>query len=643
VPILGTSSYYATFQSINMAGNLIIKKVATLPTTLSPNTLYCIRSNNKLVLHLSDNNGELIYSTYDYNELVELIETTPADLAVVNIFGPNELAMGTTGTYEITNYDYRANYNVIPYAGSVTIEDNTIFYKAPLNLGLYGFTINGHIFPVNVTEPGLKTPSIIKPINNSLDQLEAIIIFSSDFKVIGDTDEHVATSWQLAIDSEFNNIVSESLLDTINKKTWAIGNLTESSIYYLRVKHHGTKYSESNWSSSSKFTTRSYFYPIAEFSKIVPLDGKAYDNFGINAGITLDDNVLVIGAYGVNSFNGAIYVYNRIDEQWIYADKLIPTSSKSNDYFGYAGTINSDGTIIVAGAYGDDDINNGAGAIYVYKKGLVGWTLAVKLYASDAATGDNFGFSAAISRDGNTIITSAPNDDSIRGAGYVFFYNGTNWSQQAKLTASDRAANDRFGFSVAISKYSDTIIIGANGDDSSRGSAYVFQRTNGVWVQEAKLLASDGVAGDNFGYSVATSCDGNAVMVGAPNKDNNKGAVYVFKRSGSTWLQNNKFIAPDGAIGDAFGTCVSSNATGNIFAVSAINDDDKGTDSGSVYVYDHSDNSWDYKAKLVASDGAVGDKLGQCCVLSCDGGNALVGAIFDSPKGTASGALYVFR
>lgn len=626
-----------------MAGNLIIKKVTELPETLSPNTLYCLYANNKLVLYLSDNKGELVYSTYSYDELVNLIETTPVDFAVVNIYGSDELAMGTTGNYEITNYDYRTNYDVVPYAGSVTVDKNIIYYKAPLTIGEFGFKVNGHSFPVTITEPGLKRPSIIKPVNNSIDQLESIIAFSSEFKVIGDIDEHIASSWQLATDIEFTNIVMEALLDSYYKKSWTIGNLAESTVYYLRVKHHGVTYSESEWSNASKFTTRSYFYPIAEFSKIVSLDGKANDNFGISAGITLDDSVLVVGAYGVNNYSGVIYVYNRIDDQWVYADKLVPSVIKSSDYFGYAGTINSDGTIIVAGAYGDDDLSNGAGAIYIYKKSIVGWILAVKLYASDGATGDNFGFSAAISRDGNTIVTSAPNDDNVRGTAYVFFYNGTNWVQQAKLIASDRANGDKFGWSVAISKYSDTIVIGASGDDSNKGSAYIFQRTNGVWVQEAKLIANDGVAGDQFGYSVATSCDGNVVMVGAPSKDNNRGAVYTFKRANGTWAQNNKFTAFDSAVDDNFGTCVTSNVTGNIFAVSAINDDDKGANSGSVYVYDHSDNSWDYKAKLVASDGAAGDKLGQCCVLSCDGGNALIGAIQDSPKGTASGSLYVFR
>lgn len=97
--------------------------------------------------------------------------------------------------------------------------------------------------------------------------------------------------------------------------------------------------------------------------------------------------------------------------------------TKGSDYFGYAATINSDGTIIVAGAYGDDDVSNGAGAIYIYKKGLVGWTLAVKLYASDGAAGNQLGQCCVLSCDGGNVLLGAIFDSpkgTASGALYVF-------------------------------------------------------------------------------------------------------------------------------------------------------------------------------------------------------------------------------
>ena len=207
------------------------------------------------------------------------------------------------------------------------------------------------------------------------------------------------------------------------------------------------------------------------------------------------------------------------------------------------------------------------------------------------------------------------------GSAYVFeksdSSDATSWTQAAKLTADDGAVDDYFGRSVAISD--GTIVVGANADDdkgSYSGSAYVFEMSDSSdatsWTQAAKLTADDGAASDYFGISVAIS-DG-TIVVGAYNDDDkgsNSGSAYVFEKSDSSdatsWTQVVKLTAKDGAANDKFGFSVA--ISDGTIVVGAYGDDDKGPNSGSAYVFEKSDSSdatsWTQAAKLTADDGAA--------------------------------------
>ncbi|MCH7820343.1 MAG: T9SS type A sorting domain-containing protein [Candidatus Marinimicrobia bacterium] len=150
-----------------------------------------------------------------------------------------------------------------------------------------------------------------------------------------------------------------------------------------------------------------------------------------------------------------------------------------------------------------------------------------------------------------------------------------------KLTASDNAAGDEFGRSASIS--GDYAVVGAEFDDDNgtdAGSAYVFKRSGTSWAQEAKLLASDGAAGDVFGFSVSIS--GDYAVVGAHDDGDHSGSAYLFKRTGTSWTEEAKLLASDGAAGDHFGVVSIS---GGYVVVGAYFDDDNGTDAGSAYLY----------------------------------------------------------
>jgi hypothetical protein len=226
----------------------------------------------------------------------------------------------------------------------------------------------------------------------------------------------------------------------------------------------------------------------------------------------------------------------------------------------------------------------------VFVRSGTAWSEQAHLTASDGAAVDFFGNSAAVS--GDTAVVGACNDNTLggtdAGSAYVFVRSGTVWTQQAHLTASDGAAGDFFGWSVAMS--GGTAVVGADGDDTpggaDAGSAYVFVRSGTAWTQQAHLVASDGDAQDVLGYSVAVS--GDTAVVGAYGDDTqggtNAGSAYAFVRSGNAWTQRVHLINPDGADGDFFGTSVGVNR--HTVVIGAVADDTPaGDDAGSAYVF----------------------------------------------------------
>ncbi len=223
-----------------------------------------------------------------------------------------------------------------------------------------------------------------------------------------------------------------------------------------------------------------------------------------------------------------------------------------------------------------------------------------------------------------------------------------------KLLASDGSASDSFGRAVSIA--GDRALVGAYLDDdmgTDSGAAYVYVRSGGTWVEEAKLLPTDGESGDSFGYSASLSQVGTVsyAVVGAyrdDDKGTDAGAVYVFTRSGTTWSQQRKLTASDGSAGDSFGVSVSVssyNTTYGHILVGAHKDDDSGTDSGSAYAFHRIGSSWSQQAKLVPVDGASGDYFGVSVSVSSVGtwyAYGVVGAHGDDDLGSSSGSAYAY-
>jgi hypothetical protein len=355
--------------------------------------------------------------------------------------------------------------------------------------------------------------------------------------------------------------------------------------------------------------------------KLTPSDAATGDVFGNSVSISGD--TAVVGAAYKNSGRGAAYIFVRSGSNWIQQAKITASDAVAGDYFGISVSVS--GNTAVVGAYYKDAKK---GAAYVFVRSGTIWNQQAKLTASDGAADDYFGNSVSVSSD--TVVVGAYYKDSHKGAAYVFVRSGSIWNQQAKLTASDGAANEYFGDEVSVS--SDTAVVGAYGKNSNKGAAYVFVRSGSNWNQQAKLTASDGAASDYFGTSVSISSD--TAIVGASGKDSHTGAAYVFVRSGSIWSQQIKLTASDpSAGGDYFGHSVS--VSGDTALVGAYCKD---SNTGAAYVFVRSGSNWSQQVKLTASDAASGDYFGDSVSVSSD--TAVVGAMY---KDSAKGAAYIYK
>lgn len=372
-------------------------------------------------------------------------------------------------------------------------------------------------------------------------------------------------------------------------------------------------------------------------------DNEANSFFGFS--VAISDDVAAIGAQGASAKgadSGAAYVFYRSNGRWCQQSKLSALDAQSGDQFG--GSIALSGDTIVVGARRDDDRGEASGSAYVFVRTQSGWVQQAKLTAADGQAGAEFGRSIALW--GDTAIIGAALDDANgedSGSVYVFTRSGTTWRQHSKLVARDGAAGDVFGISVALE--GDTALVGADLDDDNgenTGSVYVYTNVNGEWREQAKLTASDAGEVDIFGVRVAIS--GDTALIAARRDDDDvkgvdTGSAYVFVRTGTTWAQQAKLMADDAEPGDLFGYTVALN--GDTGIVTAAMDDDSGLNSGAAYVFRRVGSAWKQQRKLTIDEGSENDVLGWSAALS--NRFALIGAptSIREPSGRA-GLAYLF-
>ncbi|MFQ5424381.1 MAG: thrombospondin type 3 repeat-containing protein [Phycisphaerae bacterium] len=381
---------------------------------------------------------------------------------------------------------------------------------------------------------------------------------------------------------------------------------------------------------------------FAQQAKLTAADAAAGDEFG--ECVALSGDTVVVGSPrddDAGSDSGSAYVFFRRGTSISQQAKLTDSGAAAGDRFGEAVAVDAD--TVVVGVRRDDDDGDSSGSACVFVRSGTNWTQQARLTAADAAAGDEFGRSIAV--EGDIAVVGARRDDDAagadQGAAYIFTRSGTVWSQAAKLTAADAAAGDQFGESVAIS--GDTVVVGArfDGDAGAKsGSAYVFVRNGATWTQQAKLTASDAASMDFFGESVALSSD--TIVVGASGNDDggsNSGSAYVFVRNGAVWTQQAKLLPADATANDQFGRSVAID--GGTVLIGARFDDDGAVNSGSAYVFTHSGTTWTQATEFKAGDAAANDLFGESVAIKGD--SLVVGAFHDDDAGASSGSAYLFE
>ncbi|MCX4246382.1 hypothetical protein [Paraliomyxa miuraensis] len=471
---------------------------------------------------------------------------------------------------------------------------------------------------------------------------------------------------------------------------------------------------------------------------------EASDSFGWSVTLSGDGNTLAIGAYwedsnatniGGNqadnsaSISGAVYVFVRDGAgAWSQQAYVKASNTETADRFGTSVALSGDGNTLAVSAYGEDsnatgtagnqadNSANSSGAVYIFVRDGAGvWSQQVYAKASNTGVDDRFGHSVALSGDGNTLAVGAYLEDSNvtgiggnqannsangSGAVYIFVRDDAGvWSQQAYVKASNTGANDRFGWSVALSGDGNTLAVGTTLEDSNAtgiagnqadnsatdsGAVYVFGRDGaGVWSQQAYVKASNTEAHDYFGHDVALSGDGNTLAIGAygegsnatgidgnqaDDSASNSGAVYAFVRDGAgSWSQQAYVKASNTGASDWFGYDLALSGDGNTLAVGAYLEDSNTTGiggneadntasaSGAVYVFVRDGaGAWSQQTYAKASNTGPNDHLGHSMALTGDGNTLAVGAPLEGSSATGiagnqaddsadeSGAVYLY-
>ena len=447
----------------------------------------------------------------------------------------------------------------------------------------------------------------------------------------------------------------------------------------------------------------------------------ANDIYGNAIALSADGLTLAVSAYGEASASGAgpqdnsapsagaVYVYSKSQGQWTQQAMLKAPNAATLHFFGKTLALSADGNTLAVGADGEGSNHTGtfavmpagnalapdSGAVYVYTRSGIAWGQQAYIKAANAEAFDIFGFSVALSADGNTLAVGAwyeagggsgttanPNDNSgiARGAAYVFTRSSSNWTQTAYIKSTNPDDGDWFGFSLALSADGNTLAVGAFNESSNSasnpadnsaqnaGAVYVYTRSANTWSAQSYLKAPLPEANDNFGVYLALSGDGSTLAIGMHGDDSNltgtfstmpadnnlatnSGAVFVFTRAGSIWAQQAYIKASNvnSSSPARFGRRFALSENGNILAVSAFREDGAGTgfgadpastaavDGGAIYVFDRSGTAWAQRAYIKASNTNARDRFGVGLAMTPDGRTLAVGAEGEGSLATGVG------
>jgi FG-GAP repeat protein/thrombospondin type 3 repeat protein len=415
-------------------------------------------------------------------------------------------------------------------------------------------------------------------------------------------------------------------------------------------------------------------------SNLPPINGQIVA-FGASVALSADGTTLAIGAYGEASAatgingdgsdvsapsSGAVYIFTRSGTTWAQQTYIKASNAEAFDDFGVSVALSADGATLVVGAQGEssdgdgvdaDQSNNGAqysGAAYVFARNGTTWSQQSYLKASNSTTFGQFGASVALSADGTTIAVGSTGLNEVSGALYVFGRAGETWTQQAFLQGSP--GYNFLGAAIVLSADGQMLVAGAPTESSTAhfgGAVYVYTRAGAVWSQLTRLESSNLHADDLFGSSIALSADGTTLAIGASGESSaatgidgdqsdesatQSGALYVFGRSGGSWIQEHYIKASITDPDDLFGVSTALSADGNHLAVGAVREassarcvggdptNDDTPFSGAAYTFTRVAGTWSQTAYIKSNDPQSHDDFGTSLALPADGSLLVIGS-----------------
>lgn len=554
-----------------------------------------------------------------------------------NIQGPVSVYTGMPSTHKITNYDMATSYVISGVLGTVTRSGDTLTYVAGSVSGVGAIVINGKNYPITIADSYLAAPSVTSPLEGAADRPLNLTVTCSSYVPVGYAGTHQSTTWQIATDSGFTNVIAYSDNDTINLTSWAVGGLVLATNYYVRVKQTSSLGFVSVWSPVVHFVTKGSLAPVMESAILTASDQNTYANFGQSVAISDDGTIAVVGAYGTTingfAFCGAVYVYTQTEGVWSQTAEITPPTPAASKYFGWCIAMSGDGNYLAVGSYHDSL------PVHIYTRAGSTWSLQTTI--TSPVSGGYFGSDLSLNYDGTRLLVGAPWYNSEAGAAYGYKRTVATWALKISLYGS--SVNDHFGASVSIASKADIIVVAATsvavGSITSVGAVYVYTAD---FITNASLKSNipnpNPTGGFGFGLSMGLSSDGKTLAV---HDACQYGDTYIFKYT-TSWALWSKLPRPSNA--KYFGRGLSISPDGSILAVGDMGfiydmNNVYKLDCGAVFLYTLSDTTATLVKRISATTATTDMYFGYATRVSNQPYTMLVGA---NKVNNYTGAAYVF-
>ncbi|WP_062260394.1 FG-GAP repeat protein [Endozoicomonas arenosclerae] len=359
------------------------------------------------------------------------------------------------------------------------------------------------------------------------------------------------------------------------------------------IQYAGSRFSDFYGASSSPWKEEQLLQPT-DYTKPYLLDW--------SVAISDDGATVAIGTPEEStgeSTSGAVYIFAKNqDGEWGQQAKLKASTLQSNARFGLNIDLSGDGNTLISSAQQEDTSNTNTGSVYIFRRSGSVWSEQAKLSPDNLWRNAQLGSSVSMNKAGDAIAVGAPYqyiNNKASGSVFIFTFSDSSWNQVAEVTSEDAESNDYFGGAVVINDDANTVAVGAWGEGtaaSKTGAAYVFAKESSNWEQQAKILHDDLAADDQFGKQLALNAAGDTLLAGSSRQNNNLGAVYVYQRNNSVWTLQQR-LNPDGSENpESFGCSVSLNPAGTEATIGAKYERSETYNSGALYFFELSDNTW---------------------------------------------------